>query len=99
MIFDILPFFAELLGTFLFISVVLFQGTPVTIGLSLIIVILLVGRLSGGHVNPAISFVMWMKNDISATKLIAYIIAQLLGGYIALILYKRRGPVGHILPF
>lgn len=87
--FDLLAVFAELLGTFVFISVVLLQGTALAIGITLIAVIFLIGKVSGGHVNPAISFIMWLKNDISSAKLVAFIVAQLIGGYLALLWYKN----------
>jgi aquaporin Z len=89
MIMDLLSVFAELLGTFFFISVILLEGTALAIGITLIAVIFLIGRVSGAHVNPAISFVMWMKKDISSSKLLAYIVAQLIGGYLALLWYRN----------
>lgn len=94
MAFDLwLPFIAELIGAFIFISVILLEGSAFAIGVALITVILLVGKVSGAHVNPAISFVMWLKNDISSTKLFAYIIAQLLGGCFALLWYNNTKQV------
>ncbi len=89
MIMDFLAVFAELLGTFIFISVILLEGTALAIGITLIAVIFLIGRVSGAHVNPAISFVMWMKKDISSSKLLTYIVAQLIGGYLALLWYRN----------
>lgn len=85
----IVPFIAELVGTFFFISVVLSEGTAIAIGVTLIAVVFLIGKLSGSHVNPAISFVMWLKQDISTTKFFAYIIAQLLGGTLALVWWQN----------
>lgn len=89
MILDFLAVFAELLGTFFFISVILLEGTALAIGITLIAVIFLIGRVSGAHVNPAISFVMWMKKDISSSKLLAYVVAQLIGGVLALLWYRN----------
>jgi aquaporin Z len=92
MIIDFLSFFAELIGTFFFISVILLEGTALAIGITLIAVIFLIGKVSGAHVNPAISFVMWMKKDISSSKLLTYIVAQLIGGYLALLWYRNTIP-------
>lgn len=89
MIIDFLSFFAELIGTFFFISVILLEGTALAIGITLIAVIFLIGKVSGAHVNPAISFVMWVKKDISSSKLLTYIVAQLIGGYLALLWYRN----------
>jgi aquaporin Z len=94
MAFDLLlSFVAELIGAFIFISVVLIEGSAFAIGVALIAVIFLVGKVSGAHVNPAISFVMWLKNDISSAKLFAYIVAQLLGGCFALLWYNNTKQV------
>jgi aquaporin Z len=87
--FDVTSFLAELIGTFVFISVILIEGTALAIGVALIAVIFLIGKVSGAHVNPAISFVMWLKNDISSSRLFAYIIAQLLGGCLALLWFNN----------
>jgi aquaporin Z len=83
------PFIAEMLGTFFFISVILAEGTAIAIGITLIAVIFLIGKISGSHVNPVISFVMWLKHDISTAKLFAYILAQLLGGTLALVWWQH----------
>lgn len=80
----IAPFLAELIGTFFFISVILTEGTAIAIGVALIAVIFFIGKISGSHVNPAISFVMWLKHDISTAKLLVYVVAQLIGGALAL---------------
>ncbi len=88
----IAPLIAELLGTFFFISVILAEGSAIAIGVALIAVIFFIGKVSGSHVNPAISFVMWLKQDISTNKLVAYIVAQLLGGTLALIWWQNAYP-------
>jgi aquaporin Z len=81
--------FAELIGTFFLISVVLAEGTAIAIGVTLIAIIFFIGKVSGAHVNPAISFVMWLKQDISANVFVAYVIAQLLGGALAVIWWQN----------
>lgn len=80
---------AELVGTFFFISVVLAEGTAIAIGVTLIAVIFFIGKISGSHVNPAISFAMWLKQEISTTVFVAYVIAQLLGGALAIIWWQN----------
>ena len=84
-------FIAEFLGTFIFLGVILVavDGTKacsmersqayLRIGLALSIAIVLVGSISGGHLNPAVSVMFYLKNDLKTPELVVYICAQLLG--------------------
>jgi glycerol uptake facilitator-like aquaporin len=82
-------YLAEFLGTLFFVYVILATGNPLAIGAALAIVILLASRISGGHMNPAVSIVMAAKGTIETTDLIPYIISQILGGLVALEIYKK----------
>ena len=83
-----LSFLVEFLGTFLFLSVIVATGSPVLIAMSLLLVILLGGGISGGHFNPAVSLMFWAKGALSNANLAGYIVAQALGGLAALAIYK-----------
>jgi len=88
--------FAEYIGTLLFLLVVLIGGKPILIAGGLLIVLLLIGSISGGHVNPAISTIMFVKGDLNLEKYILYVIAQILGGLTALSLFpmiKKNIPI------
>jgi len=86
-------FFAEILGTFIFLSVIITSGhatsrcsdalTWIKIGLALSVSILLVGYVSGGHLNPAVSFMFYLNKDIQLEGLIIYILGQLIGATLA----------------
>lgn len=86
--------FGEMAGTFILVSVILMITSKTTgasnvalpIGLALVVGIYLFGDLTGGHFNPAVSLAMFMKNPVTFTgvMLLAYVIAQCLGGLIAL---------------
>ena len=80
---------AELIGTFIFFGVILQVGQPIPIGIALIAVIYLIGPISGGHVNPGVSLLMYGKGDIDLTTLLTYIPAQLLGAFLAYMWYKN----------
>lgn len=67
---------AEFLGTFLLISVISFIGNAYAIGAALATATLLVGGISGGHFNPAVSLWAYMSGKISSTTLSTYIVAQ-----------------------
>jgi glycerol uptake facilitator-like aquaporin len=90
-------FCAEVLGTFIFLSVIITSGhatercsdalTWIKIGLALAISILLIGVVSGGHLNPAVSFMLYLNNDIKLETLGVYIVAQILGATFAYFYY------------
>lgn len=90
--------FVEFVGTFIFISVILRYATKdwgaFAIGAALAVVILFGGYASGGHFNPAVSLAMYVANNIPLTKLVGYIVVQLLGGYCAFMLNTTQ-----LLPF
>ena len=46
---------AEFLGTMFFLYVILATGDAVAIGLALMVVIFILGKVSGGNFNPAVS--------------------------------------------
>jgi aquaporin Z len=80
---------AEFLGTMFFLYVILATGDAVAIGLALMIVIFILGKISGGNFNPAVSVMLAMAGKLSMKDLAPYIVAQVLGGLAALELYKR----------
>ena len=84
----------EFIGTFIFLSVILAVGDSAVvikalpIGLALGVAILFGGNISGGHFNPAVSTMMLMKGAINVEKWAGYVIAQVLGGLLALYYFK-----------
>lgn len=82
-------YIAELVGTFAFVLVILASGgNAYIIGAALAIIILLIGSISGGHVNPAVSFSMFMKGTMTPMEFATYGVAQLIGGLGAVYAYK-----------
>ena len=77
----------EFIGTVFFLYVILLTGNAWAIGLALAIVIYIAGPITGGHFNPAVSIMMYAKNNIDTKDTIMYIIAQVLGGLVALGIY------------
>ena len=80
---------AEFLGTMFFLYVILATGDAVAIGLALTVAIMVIGKHSGGHFNPAVSVMLAMAGKHSMKELAPYVVAQVLGGLAALELYKR----------
>jgi len=82
-------YLVEFLGSIFFIYVVLATGNALAIGAALALVVLLTKNISGGHINPAITITMAAAGQITNVEIIPYCIAQILGGLVALELYKR----------
>jgi aquaporin Z len=83
------PVLAEYLGTTAFLSSIAFVGTPLVIAGTLFVVILLIGKISGGHVNPAITFWAFLSGKVSQTKAVSYVLAQLAGAVTVYLLKTR----------
>lgn len=79
----------EFFGTMLFVYIILSTGNALAIGATLALLMLLMGEVSGGYMNPAVSIVMAAAGKIPNTDLVPYCIAQILGGLVAFEVYKR----------
>lgn len=77
---------AEFVGTFAFAAVVIAgQGQPILALFALAGIVLTVGSFSGGYVNPALVIGAWVTKRMSGVRAIAYIVAQVLGAMLALV--------------
>lgn len=85
-----ITFVTELVGTFVFISVILMTGEAIPIGIALISAIYFGGSISGGHFNPAVSTAKLVNGDLTPKKWFIYVAAQIIGGLVALLFYKSR---------
>ncbi|MFT4260234.1 MIP/aquaporin family protein [Microbacterium sp.] len=80
---------AEALATFLFVFAIIGAVnsssalTPLAIGLALAVLVFATGHISGAHLNPAVSVGVFLRGGLSATDLVAYIVAQFVGGALA----------------
>ena len=79
---------AEFFGTFLLLMSIFVTGNALVIGLTLALLIFLIGDLSGGHVNPAVSLAMFLNGSLSSMELGSYVVVQALGGAAAYYVYK-----------
>lgn len=78
-----LDIISEFIGSFIFFSIILIKPEAIAIGLALIACIYFASPTSGGHFNPAVSFMMWVKGVLNSSKLLMYIIAQMFGAICA----------------
>jgi aquaporin Z len=75
---------AEFIGTFLLVAVIIVsQGSAIAVMFSLVGIVLLIGAISGAHVNPAITVGAWVTRRIGWLRAIAYIFVQFLGAAVA----------------
>ncbi len=79
---------SECFGTIIFFYCILATGNPIAIVVGLLAAIYAFSQISGGHFNPGVSYLMYLKGDINLLTFIAYVIAQLIGATITLIWWK-----------
>ena len=80
--------FAELVGTFILTLVALasFSETgPLYVGLAVSVLVMAVGVVSGGHLNPAVTFGLWSMRKLKTILVPFYWGAQFLGAMLAVI--------------
>lgn len=79
----------EFLGAAFVVYIILATGNPLAIGAAFAIAILITGKISGGHLNPAVSIVMASAGKLDTKDLVPYCLAQIFGGLTALEIHKR----------
>lgn len=57
-------------------------------GLALGMMVFALGRISGTHINPAVTIGLWTVREITTVRAFTYIVAQMLGGLAALALFN-----------
>lgn len=83
-------YLVEFLGTAFFLYVILASGNAFVIATALAIAIMVGGKVSGGNYNPAVSIMMAAKGSLAKSDVLPYIVAQVLGGLVALQLHKIK---------
>jgi glycerol uptake facilitator protein len=66
-------------------------------GLSVMIAVYAVGRISGAHLNPAITIALAVSGDFASDKVLGYVLAQLAGAFSGAIIvwlhYYKHWPI------
>lgn len=57
-------------------------GIAFAFGLSIVAMAYIIGDISGCHINPAVSFGMWIAKRINTKEFVMYVIFQCIGGII-----------------
>ena len=97
------PITAEFLGTFFlvffgvtsFVSMsgneMLLEGA-ITLGLTLVVLVHILGPVSGCHLNPVITIPTFLSGKMKQDETIAYIVAQIIGARLGFVLFKELKP-------
>ncbi len=91
-------FIAECVGTFTLSFVVLLSSayqyvipTPLLAALVLMLFVYSIGSISGCHMNPAVTIGLWSLKKITLKDSLLYIVSQLVGALLALVLANIAG--------
>ncbi|MEN9753442.1 MAG: hypothetical protein RL670_1133 [Actinomycetota bacterium] len=79
---------AEFLGTTVFLASIVGSSASAnpfaqaSLAITLGLMILLFGQISGGHFNPVVSVYFFATKKLSLSELLTYVVAQLFGGFV-----------------
>jgi aquaporin Z len=87
---------AEFVGTFFFVSIILYITTtypgnifvPLVVGLALALGIYFSSISSLGSLNPAVTLALFLRKNISGKEAAFYIVAEILGAVLAYIWWR-----------
>lgn len=91
---DLKKYIAECIGTAVLVlfgcGTAIISGdiltTAMAFGLSIVAVAYVIGDISGAHVNPAVSFAMWIRGKLTGKEFLFYTIAQAVGAFVGSLL-------------
>ena len=80
-------FVAEIVGTFLLTIAALLSPPQLTfaiVGATLLVMVIAIGKVSGSHINPAVTIDLMTARLFPVREGFAYIVAQVIGAFLAL---------------
>jgi glycerol uptake facilitator-like aquaporin len=93
-------YIAESFGTFTLTAIVILSlssesiiATPIAAGLTLLLFVYSIGSISGTHINPAVTLGLMSIGKISKKESLMYIVYQLIGASLAMILLNTTGHI------
>ena len=84
-------YITEFIGTFFLVLTIGLTGDPIAIGTMLMVMVYMGGHISGAHYNPAVSIAMIIRGLLSVKEAIKYILSQLSGAILAVLLINWLG--------
>ena len=80
-------YIVEFIGTFFLVLVICLSGgnflAPIGIAAVLMVMVYMGGPISGAHYNPAVTFAVWLRGQISPKDSLIYMFAQFLAAFAA----------------
>lgn len=77
---------AEFIGAFLLaVTVLIVRNEPFYLFIGLVGIFMMIGGLSGAHINPAVTIGAWVSRRIEWVRAVSYIAAQFLGAMLAFV--------------
>ncbi len=106
MVENLKKYLVELIGTFFLVLTIACTGllgsdgviAPLAIGSALMVMVYAGGHISGGHYNPAVSLAAAVRGALEWKQFVPYVIAQLIGGVIAVFLFQFMAGDMALLP-
>ena len=84
-------YITEFIGTFFLVLAIGLTKDPIAIGTMLMVMVYMGGHISGAHYNPAVSIAMIIRGLLSVKEAIKYILSQLSGAILAVLLINWLG--------
>jgi aquaporin Z len=80
---------AEFVGTYL-LALVIFAsgGNAYIVGGTVAVIYLLITKISGSHINPAVSLAFYLKGALGNMELLSYMFSQFVGASAAFYSFK-----------
>ena len=82
-------YLVEFTGSILFVYIILATHNPIAMGAIFGLIIIFTSKISNGYLNPVITIIMSSLGKIKPYEVLPYCLSQVLGGLVALELYKR----------
>jgi len=94
---------AEIVGTFILTMVAVLATAyfmlPFYVGLTLVVMVLAIGAISGSHINPAVTFGLWSMRKLKTVLVPFYWASQFLGAMAAVVLLGSLSSGGFAIHF
>jgi glycerol uptake facilitator-like aquaporin len=86
----------EFVGSlFLVFLVIAIGGNYLMIGCALALLVLILGKVTGAAVNPAVALAFYQSGKLNQGELFGYILVEMLGGYVGYML-ATKGTLGNL---
>ena len=85
---DIIELFAEFIGTYIFLLIIIITENAILIGITAFLSIKIFGGISGGNLNPAVTIMLVLAKKQPVSQLVPYLMAQFLAAIAAFQTYK-----------